>query len=261
MGIKTAIKKKQLPKKYRQYNLKETKDGVSDTVYLLDDIYVLKIFESVTKKQIQNEQTILNILKDLAVPKVVEILYIQNKQAVIYTQIGGKSIKRPTLKHIEQIGLFLKLFHKTTKNLKSSNQKIFKKPYLKKLIIRSNNPILLKYFNSINIKLKNNGIIHGDLFLDNAKFKNNKLNGVYDLSEACEGDFLFDVAVTAVSWCFKNDKISKKKLKALLKSYDTDIKYTIFKEYIKYALLYYATTRYLNDLDYEELICRFENIV
>ena len=132
---------------------------------------------------------------------------------------------------------------------------------MKKLIIKSNNTILLKYLNNTNIKLKNNGIIHGDLFLDNAKFNNNKLCGVYDFSEACEGDFLFDIAVVAVSWCFEKDKLSKKKLKVLLKNYDIDIKYSVFIEYIKYALLYYATTRYLDDLDYEELIYRFENIL
>ena len=50
MGVKTVVQKKQLPKKYQKYNLIETKDGVSDTVYLLNDIYVLKVFDFIKKK-------------------------------------------------------------------------------------------------------------------------------------------------------------------------------------------------------------------
>ena len=60
MGIKTKISKKQLPKKYQKYNLIETVDGISDSVYLLDNIYVLKLFENQTKQQILNEQNLLN---------------------------------------------------------------------------------------------------------------------------------------------------------------------------------------------------------
>ena len=139
LGIKIKIKKQYLPKKYQKFNLVKTKDGVSDTVYLLDNIYVLKIFDSATQQQIYNEQILLKTIKNLKVPKIVDIFKIEKKHAVIYTQIEGKSIKTPTLKDIKQIGSFLKQFHKKSKNLKSSNKKSKNlnhqiKKYLKKSI-------------------------------------------------------------------------------------------------------------------------------
>ena len=261
MGIKTKISKKQLPKKYQKYNLIETTDGISDSVYLLDNLYVLKVFENQTKQQIQNEQNLLIILKKLQVPSVVDVFNINNKYTIIYTQIDGFSVKYPTKKDIEQIGLFLKKQHILTKNKKSSNVKLYEKRRVKELVLLTKNKKLLKYYLNINIELKNDGIIHGDIFTDNAKFKDEKLMGVYDYNEACEGDFLFDLAVITISWCFENKKLNNEKLNILLDAYDTKIDKIYFIEYIKYALVYYATTRFISGHNNEELIVKLDNLI
>ncbi len=249
-----------LPKKYKQYRLIETIDGVSDTVYLLDDKYVLKVFEQNTStRQIKNEQILLDKLTNNLIPKIVDRCEIEGKMANIYTQINGKSINNASNKHLNQIGLFLKKFHGETKAMKSTNKKIFEKKYLKKLIPQSND-ILNNYFGFIDIELKNDGIIHGDIFPDNVKFKDDKLSGVYDFSEACEGDFMFDLAVIASSWCFDGDSINIKKLSCLLQGYGIKMEYEIFKNYIKYALLYYATIRYIDNRDFRQLTRRIEKL-
>ena len=260
MGIITTITKKDLPLKYQNYQLVQTSDGVSDSVYLLGSSYVLKIFENGTLADMKNEQRLLFLLGNLQVPKCVEILQVKNRFSMIFTQIDGESIKSPENIHIKQIGLFLKKTHRITKNKISTNEAIFKKKYLHNLILSSKNKTFLNYFNTINCELKNDGIIHGDLFCDNAKFKDNILAGVFDFSEACNGDFLFDLAVVAFSWCFDEYTLNQKKLTVLLSNYGLDIEYEHFKEYIKYALLYYATTRYINSRDYSELIKKLENI-
>jgi homoserine kinase type II len=46
-----------------------------------------------------------------------------------------------------------------------------------------------------------NGIIHGDLFCDNALFHDGKLAGIIDFYNACDGCLLFDLAVTINDWC------------------------------------------------------------
>lgn len=260
MGIKTKISKKQLPKKYQKYNLIETVDGISDSVYLLDNIYVLKLFENQTKQQILNEQNLLNKLKNLKVPKVIDIFTIDNKQTIIYTQILGNSIKQPKIEEIKQIGIFLKQQHNLTRNEKSSNIKLFEHKRVEELIISSKNEKLLKYFLAINIELKNDGIIHGDIFTDNVKFKDNKLMGVYDYNEACEGDFIFDLAVVSLSWCFDNKKLNNEKLKILLDAYNIQIDKITFVEYIKYALIYYSTMRYINSYNNDKLVSKLESL-
>ena len=230
MGIKTAISKDDLPLKYQGLSLIQTTDGVSDSVYLLEEQFVLKIFESPSLQTIENEKELLKRLSTLKVPQVVDSFSIGEKPAVIYTQIAGQSADKPPTDQIRQIGSFLKEFHTLTKTL------------------------------SVNIELKEDGIIHGDLFCDNAKFQNGVLSGVYDFSEACNGDFIFDLGVTAVSWCFEGHSLHKEKLEELTSSYGLDLEYERFKEYIKYALLYYATTRYINDRDYKELLMKLDNL-
>jgi len=260
MGIKQTITKDKLPLKYQAYNLIETTDGISHSVYLLDDKYVLKIVEKNELSSLLNEQILLKEIEKLSVPKLLNIVQNEDTVLAFYSQIKGTSINKPTLSHIEQIALFLKSFHHISKNLKSSNDKIYDKEYLKGLVIKTNNPTLLNYFNDIQCELKNDGIIHGDLFYDNAKFNNNILSGVFDFIEACEGDFTFELAVVAISWCFDKDSIDIRKINTLLDTYELNISYKEFLEYIKYALLYYITTRYLSNRDYKELLIKLESL-
>ena len=253
MGIKISIKKDDLPKKYQKYNLIETVDGISDTVYLLDDLYVLKIFEKNKKKQIKNEQKLLLKLQQLKIPKILDSFKIKNRFAVIYTQIAGKSLKQANFNEIKEIAIFLKQMHSKTYHLKSSNKRLFQNKRLENLIKKTNKKKFFIYFRNISLKLENNGIIHGDIFLDNVKFNDGKLSGVYDFSEACEGDFLLDLAIIALSWCFDKNRLNIEKLAILLINYGYTKDIKSFLDYIKYALLYYLVTRYLNQKNYKEL--------
>ena len=259
MGIKQTIQKSDLPKKYQHYNLIPTIHGITDSVYLLDNKFVLKIFEFNSLDKIKNEQKLLHYLEDLCIAQIVDIFKIKDKYCAIYTFIDGVSLKILNETQIEQIGLFLKKFHNLTKNKTINNKQIFTKEYLKQLIIKTKNQTFLKLFNNIDITLKNDGIIHGDLFFDNMKFKDAKLSGVYDFSQACNGDFLFDLAVVCISLCFKNDILDTKKVTVLLNSYSVSITIDRFKNYINFALLYYATTRYLDKNDYKTLLNKIDD--
>ena len=260
MGVKTSIKHSQIPKAYHAYPLIATKNGVSDSVYLLGECYVLKHFEHTHNKEIENEKRLLTQLKSLCVPQVVEQFQINGKEVVIYTQLKGESPVEPTKEEVAQVGAFLKALHKKTKGLKSSNNKLFETTKLQKNIDKLDYLPLKKHFSTLNITLKNDGIIHGDLFIDNAKFEANKLSGVYDFIEACEGDFLFDLAVVAISWCFKNETLQEKHLEVLLKSYDTHLSRSTLLPYMQYALLYYATTRYIHKRNYVTLLKQYEGL-
>jgi homoserine kinase type II len=249
-----------LPKSYQKYNLIASKDGVSDSVFFLSSKYILKVFKSYTKEEYKNEKYLLEVLKNSKVSNIIDSFYIKNNFCILYSQIYGLSIKQIQNNHLVQIAIFLKNMHKISKNKISSNKQLFTKNNLKNMIINSNNVELLKIYNSITINLQNHGIIHGDLFSDNCKFKNNKLSGVYDFSQACNGDFIFDLAVIAMSWCYEKHYLNKQKVLILMKAYDLDISYNKFKIYIKYALLYYTTSRYIHNRDYKELYLKLLNI-
>lgn len=254
MGVKVEISISQLPFEYQKYNLIPTIDGVSSSVYLLDDKYVLKLFE----ESVESEIELLNSIQDLPIPQIVDRFKIDDYDILIYTQIEGNSISNPTNIEIIEIAKFLKEFHSQTSNLSIKFQNRFAKDRLKEMIYSTKNSILLKYFNSISINLREDGIIHGDIFLDNVKFKDNILSGVYDFSDASVGDFHFELAVVVIDWCFDGDILDRDRVLTLLKYYQSNIDLDKFIEYIKYALLYYATTRYISSRNSSELIRRLE---
>jgi len=262
MGIKQTLSSSQLPVKYQQYQLLSTTDGVMATVYLLDDVYVLKLFELGTDvAMIENEASLLEALSPLPVPHVVDTFSIEGHEVVIYSQIKGKSIPEPNEGEIAQIGTFLKAFHQKSRALSSSNEQIYVREKLQSLIEETQSQRLKDYFAQINVELNNDGIIHGDLFVDNCKFLDGKLSGVYDFAQACVGDFHFELAVVVVGWCFEGDILNESKVNALCQSYETGITAEAFEAYIHYALLYYATTRYLGKRDYEALLRRLERLL
>ena len=260
MGIKTMLNISQLPSKYHNLSLRATVDGVSDSVYFLGDEYILKYYEDSNKDEIENEIKLLDILSHLAVPKVVDKLYINSKFVLIYSRIFGESIYNPSVDNIKEIAIFLREFHQATKNISNNNIKLFKKDRLLEIITKYEYTPLLDFYRKIEIDLRDDGIIHGDLFVDNAKFLDNRIGGVYDFSDACVGDFYFDLAVVAISWCYDKVNINHQKIQTLLKYYKSELGFNEFKPYIQYALLYYATTRYINDRDYNELIYRLEGL-
>lgn len=260
LGVKIKITQDDLPKKYKIFPLIETTDGVQSSVYLLGDKYVLKLYDE-PNYNIEDEILLLKSISSLKVIQYVEDFCIRGYICIFYKQIKGESIFKPTISHIKQIALFLREFHTKTSNNVSNNTNLYDTNELKSVINKRGITLLQKHINTINIKLKNDGIIHGDLFCDNVKWENDILSGVYDFSEACNGDFIFDLAVVACSWCFDDDEPNYEKIDALLCTYALDIKLVEFKEYIKYALIYYATKRYLDNRNYQELISKLDKVI
>ena len=106
-------------------------------------------------------------------------------------------------------------------------------PLLKSIKFKGNR------FSKINLFLKNNlkdinkhwpkklpnGIIHGDLFIDNIFFKKNKLSGIIDFYFAANDYFMYEIAICINALCFdlKGEKFSmnKQKIKSLIKGYES----------------------------------------
>lgn len=253
----------------------ETKHGITDTTYITTDSnlqrYVFKIYESFSKEEVFFEIDILNALKSLKVPQVIskEIEHYETKPYVIYSCIEGKIPKDINLEQIEEISHFISSLHKA--NYKSEHKNIYTMDFLKSMLESVLNNIdisketkkefLLKYDVIKNIDLTNDVLIHGDLFPDNAKFIDNKLQGVYDFSQSCIGNRYFDLSVLIISWCFKDDNFNMSFFKKVLEVYDRNLTIEFIKPYLLYACLYYAlqrATRVNKAKDYKEMLNKFD---
>lgn len=249
MGVKTAITLDEITPWFDVRTLRETSDGVRDTVYILDEAYVLKIFEESTPTAVQEEVKLLTLCAMLTVPKVLTpVLSFRDKPALVYEKCRGESLTKASADETMQIGQFLKQFHALTRGQHTTNVPLFEKERLGELIAQTGHAPFAHLFGKLTLTLRNDGIIHGDLFLDNASFKSGRLSCVYDLSEACNGDFRFDLAVTALSWCPDDASV-----RALLDGYGDAIPLAEFRDYVRYAGLYYCVTRFLAGRNFDDL--------
>jgi homoserine kinase type II len=65
------------------------------------------------------------------------------------------------------------------------------------------------------------GIIHGDLFADNVKFKGNRLVGVVDFDAACRGKLIYDLATAVNALCFIGNRYKIDRFEALISGYES----------------------------------------
>jgi len=65
------------------------------------------------------------------------------------------------------------------------------------------------------------GIIHGDLFDDNALFDGESLSGVIDFYNACTDFWAYDLAITQMAWALNGTELDRSKREALMAGYET----------------------------------------
>ena len=253
MAVYTKINKKDILYINQKFNnenftsFQGIKQGIENTNYLLksnNKKFILTIFEKrVLKKDIpffmelmaQLNKSKIDCPRPLRNQNGNYLIRLKNKSACVVSFLEGKDKKKLSLKNCYEIGqmiaqmhLFtrrMRLYRKNSMNIKNLD------PLVKSIKFKS------KKFNNLEKFLKNNfkditrkwpkklpnGIIHGDLFIDNIFFKKNKLSGFIDFYFAANDYFMYEIAICINALCFdkKNSKfiINKLKVKNLLKGY------------------------------------------
>jgi homoserine kinase type II len=120
----------------------------------------------------------------------------------------------------------IKLYRKNSMGIKNLN------PLFNSIKFKSKKFTNIEKFlkiNFIDIKKKwpkklPNGIIHGDLFIDNIFFNNNKVSGIIDFYFAANDYFMYEIAICVNALCFDKSKnqfiLNKRKVRNLIKGYE-----------------------------------------
>ena len=261
MAVYTKINKKDISYINRKFeiekiiNFKGIKKGIENTNYLLkskNKNFILTIFEKrVIKKEIPFFMKLMDKLNNSNIncPKPQKNkngsyqIRIKNKTACIVSFLKGKEKKLLNLKNCHDIGKMIAEMHISTKkiNFSRTNSMGVKKlnPLLNSINFKSKKFNNIEKFLKVNFKdIKNkwpkklpNGIIHGDLFIDNIFFKNNKLSGIIDFYFAANDYFMYEIAICVNALCFDKIKtkfaINKKKIKSLIQGYESIKKISI----------------------------------
>ena len=261
MAVYTKINKNEISyinKKFKVDKItsfKGIKQGIENTNYLLksrNKKFILTIFEKrVSQKEIPFFMKLMDHLNNLKIncPKPLKnksgnyLIRIKNKTACIVSFLDGKDKKKLSLKNCFDIGKIVAQMHLSSKKMKlyrKNSMGINKlNPLLNSIKFKSKKFVNIEKFLKNNFKdIKKkwpkelpNGIIHGDLFVDNIFFKNNKLSGIIDFYFAANDYFMYEIAICVNALCFdkKNSKflINKKKVKNLIKGYESIKKISI----------------------------------
>ena len=256
MAIYTKISKNDVISIERKFNLgkiisfKGIKKGIENTNYLIKtkkNKYILTIFEKrVQKRDLPFFMKLMDKLNNHNVncPKPQKnkvgnyLITIKNKPASIVSFVEGKDKNKLDIKDCYEIGKNIAKLHIASKKIKlyrknsmsiSSWSKLLNKIGNRGKKIDVNLNSLMKT-SLKDIKKKwprklSSGIIHGDLFIDNIFFKNNKFYGYIDFYFSSNDFLIYEIAICINALCFdkKNTKFifNKKKSINLIKGYSS----------------------------------------
>ena len=255
MAVYTKISKRDVSSLVNDYQINEVKKfqgikkGIENTNYLLKtkkNKFILTIFEKrVQKKDLPFFMNLMEELnkKKIACPKPLRtkkgshISKIKKKSACIVTFLEGKDKTNLNYKNCFDIGKNIAKFHTVTSKLKLSRQNsmsINKLGGLMKSINFKSYKFLPNLKKTLNLCFKDilkhwpknlpQGIIHGDLFIDNIFFKKNKFSGFIDFYFSSNDYFIYEIAICINALCFDKKKnnfvMNNKKIKNLINGYE-----------------------------------------
>ncbi|MDA8841449.1 homoserine kinase [Candidatus Pelagibacter bacterium] len=256
MAVYTKLIKKDISSLINNYQInkiekfKGIKKGIENTNYLLktkQNKFILTIFEKrVKKKDLPFFMNLMERLnhkkiicpKPLRTKKGTHITNIKTKSACIVTFLEGKDKTILNNKNCFDVGKNIAKFHKVTTKLKlyrQNSMSIHRLNDLLKTIKFKSNQITPNLKNTLNLCLKDiknkwpknlpQGIIHGDLFIDNIFFNKNKFSGFIDFYFSSNDYLIYEIAICINALCFDKKKnkfvMNSSKIKNLINGYES----------------------------------------
>ncbi len=221
-------------------------NGIENTNYFLETEnngdYVLTLIETGFEPS-ESMLTILDVASKAGLPVASakkclsgrSHITVANKPALLTKRLEGGHIASPSKKQCEAIGDFLAKFHLATKLIqtksypRNSNWLKEKKEFCSPYLSYSSATLLKDTVQTVSSTLSRSdvaqlpkGVIHGDLFRDNALFNANALSGVIDFHHSAFGFWIYDLAVVLNDWCVleSKSKLDKERCRCVLSAYN-----------------------------------------
>ena len=158
---------------------------------------------------------------------------LNGKPAALVMRLAGKSIEHPSVTQCAELGKALGHLHVVGQEFTEYRENL-RGPHWWRVTAKQVMPKLddneakllqdeLLFQKSHRLDTLPRGVIHADLFRDNALYSGDKLTGIIDFYYACNDVLLYDVAVTVNDWCCHEDgSLDEARLHALLEAYKTE---------------------------------------
>jgi homoserine kinase type II len=232
MSVYTSITADELKKFLTEYNAGELvrftgiESGIENTNYFVTTTggeYVLTIFEQHSKEELPFFLDLTAYLAEHDIPCAHPLANndkkylgtLKEKPAALVNRLSGAQVGLPAPSQCSAIGQVLARMHLASEGFDQSRPNprgyTWRKEtgdILRKKLSGAERELLDQELENEALFAKQDmpsGIIHADLFRDNALFDGNQLSGVIDFYYACTDRFLYDVAITVNDWCSNGD--------------------------------------------------------
>ena len=232
MSVYTVVEEPQLIEFLKDYNVGtlESYEGISagieNTNYFVTTQlegkthrFVLTIFEHHTFEELPYFLNIMAFMADHKVPTAHPIATLSNdylkvlcgKPASLVEHLNGAGVENPSVIQSGVMGEQLARFHKAGADFDQvrANNRDLAWMQATFLMLKDRLPEDERTLIADELAFQANtdwahlpqGVIHADLFCDNALFNGNELSGIIDLYYACNAPLLYDLAVMVNDWC------------------------------------------------------------
>ncbi len=295
MAVYTFLSKREASELALDYGLPKVvairpiPEGSVNTHYLLETTkgrFLIKIDEVKGEMEVKRELDLLLFLRKHAFPCPVPLAdrrgrYCRDwngKLLSIYRYIDGRMIPTEMLSHahLESAGRVLADLHLISKAYKKGVENRFgfervgeiysdvrsRLPHYLKKIVRTLDEEIEYLRNYLENKLPK-GIIHGDLFADNLKFRADKIVAVLDFEAAGRGKFIFDLATAVNALCYHGGRYNLKRFEAVITGYESLrtlslAEWDAFPNELRFSAFRFTVTRlrdfFLNPVDERQRI-------
>lgn len=250
MGVKTALTLDQANQLFKAYDFEQirpTMNGIIDTTYIVENStasYILKKFEEADAKQIKEERRLLQKFAHCQINVPQHLSTAEDWH--LYTRLPGQTVSSVSYVHLQTLARTLAKMHHCARS-SSNEQQLFTKS---RVTARLNSLRSKQYKHYMQLRHLQHyrpeidGLIHGDLFLDNVLFSHQHI-GIIDFIDAGEGSFAFDLGVSALAWALRTHTLGSVRL--FLQSYNqhapTKISLKALLKEIEVAAAFYTLNR------------------
>jgi homoserine kinase type II len=252
MSVYTIIKEGELKTFLSKYDAGELvsfsgiSDGIENTNYFVNTTlgrFVLTIFEHHSFEEMRYYLNLMHHLADHQVPSADPVAdkqgnylkLFKDKPIALVERLSGHSIAKTTTKHCEQLGTAMGKMHAAGLSFSECQPNPRGPAWCQrtalKIIEKISSDEQQVLDDEVHFQKEKRhahlprGVIHADLFRDNALWDGNEGNetfsGIIDFYYSCDDVLLYDLAVAANDWCLNADfGLNRDKVIALLTQYN-----------------------------------------
>ena len=247
MSVYTRIERDELSSFLARYDVGALVDyrgisaGIENTNYYVSTErfeLILTVFEQLEETELPYFLDLMGHLADHGVPAphpvadrdTTVLQHLKGRPAALVTRLHGASLDHPGVAHCAAIGTGLGRLHQAGSTFPQERENPRGPRWWREMAERLDGRLdaddaalldeELRFQSLFRFQDLPSGVIHADLFRDNALFQGENLTGIIDFYYACSDVWLYDVAITVNDWCSDDSGgLDPQRVGALLNAY------------------------------------------